>query len=134
LVFILSEKAERQKNMSDIVAWTRFILTAASLISGVFILASAVRGVYKFDYVMNRMHAAAMGDTLGLMFSLIGLAISAPDGWVVAKLVLIVAFLWVASPVSSHLIARLEVTINPGWAFDMDTEKDSMEEDINDSH
>jgi len=33
----------------------------------------------------------------------------------VLKLLLIIVFLWFASPVNSHLIARLEVTINPMW-------------------
>lgn len=95
--------------------WIRFVLTACFLLSGLLILITAVIGAYKFDYVLNRMHAAAMGDTLGLLFCLLGLIISAPDVWTALKLALIIVFLWVASPVSSHLIARLEVTINPAW-------------------
>ncbi len=98
-----------------VLDWLRFILTAALLLGGVLILITAVIGVYKFDYVLNRMHAAAMGDTLGLLFCLLGLVISAPDIWTMLKLLMIIAFLWLASPVSSHLIARLEVTINPRW-------------------
>ena len=95
--------------------WLRFVLTAGFLLSGLIILITSVIGLYKFDYVLNRMHAAAMGDTLGILFCLLGLIISAPDVWVMLKLLLIIVFLWVASPVSSHLIARLEVTINPHW-------------------
>ena len=95
--------------------WARFVLTAGLLISGLIILMTAVFGVYKFDYVLNRMHAAAMGDTLGLLFCLLGLTVSAPNVFTALKLLLIISFLWMASPVSSHLIARLEVTINPRW-------------------
>ncbi|NLC32761.1 MAG: monovalent cation/H(+) antiporter subunit G [Clostridiales bacterium] len=95
--------------------WLRFILTAGFLLSGLMILITAVFGVYKFDYVLNRMHAAAMGDTLGILFCLLGLTFSSPDIWMALKLLLIIAFLWFSSPVSSHLIARLEVTINPMW-------------------
>ena len=95
--------------------WLRFALTAGLLASGLVILVTAVFGVYKFDYVLNRMHAAAMGDTLGLLFCLLGLTVSAPDVFTALKLLLIIGFLWVASPVNSHLIARLEVTINPMW-------------------
>lgn len=98
-----------------VLDWLRFILTAGLLIGGLVILVTAVVGVYKFDYVLNRMHAAAMGDTLGLLFCLLGLVVSAPDIWTMLKLLMIIAFLWLASPVSSHLIARLEVTINPRW-------------------
>lgn len=95
--------------------WVRFGLTTGFLFCGLIILVTAVFGVYKFDYVLNRMHAAAMGDTLGLLFCLVGLTISAPDIWTAFKFALIICFLWLASPVSSHLIARLEVTINPRW-------------------
>lgn len=95
--------------------WIRFIVTALLLLSGLFIMMTSVLGIFKFDYVLNRMHAAAMGDTLGLMFCLSALIISAPDIWTALKLLLIIVFLWVASPVGSHLIARLEVTLNPRW-------------------
>jgi len=95
--------------------WLRFILTTGLLASGLIILITSVIGVYKFDYVLNRMHAAAMGDTLGVLFCLLGLTVSAPDIWTALKLLLIIVFLWFASPVSSHLVARLEVTINPNW-------------------
>lgn len=97
------------------IDWVRFILTAGLLISGLLILITSVIGVFKFNYVLNRMHAAAMGDTLGLLFCMLGLAVSAPDLWTMLKLLLIICVLWVASPVSSHLIARLEVTLNPRW-------------------
>ncbi len=93
----------------------RFLITAGLLLSGLVIMVTAVIGVYKFDYVLNRMHAAAMGDTLGLLFCLLGLVVSAPDLFTALKLLLIISFLWVASPVNSHLIARLEVTMNPLW-------------------
>ena len=95
--------------------WLRFILSTALMLCGLFILTTAVIGVYKFDYVLNRMHAAAMGDTMGLLFCLLSLTVSAPDVWTVLKLLLIIVFLWLASPVGSHLIARLEVTVNPLW-------------------
>ena len=95
--------------------WLRFALSSALLVSGLLILITSVIGVYKFDYVLNRMHAAAMGDTLGILFCLLGLTVSAPDIWTALKLLLIITFLWFSSPVSSHLIARLEVTINPDW-------------------
>ena len=95
--------------------WLRFILSFAFLVSGLLIMITAVVGVYKFDYVLNRMHAAAMGDTLGILFCLIGLTFNAPDIWTLFKLILIIVFLWFSSPVNSHLIARLEVTMNPRW-------------------
>jgi multicomponent Na+:H+ antiporter subunit G len=95
--------------------WIRLGLSCALMLGGLIILTTAVIGLYKFDYVLNRMHAAAMGDTLGLMLCLLSLTVSALDVWMALKLLLIICFLWLSSPVGSHLIARLEVTINPIW-------------------
>jgi Multisubunit Na+/H+ antiporter, MnhG subunit len=53
-----------------------------------------------------------MGDTLGISISLVGLMIFSGLNFTTLKMVLIVTFLWLASPVSSHLIARLEVSTN----------------------
>ena len=58
------------------------------------------------------MHAAALNDTPGVSFCLVGLAISAPDGFTALKILLVVVFLWLASPVASHLLCRLEVETN----------------------
>ena len=46
--------------------WIRFGLTAVLLIAALVSFASAVTGVYRLDFVMNRMHAAGMGDTMGI--------------------------------------------------------------------
>ena len=92
--------------------WFRFGLTAAFLLGGLFLLATGVIGQFRLNYVLNRMHAASMGDSLGLLMILTGLSISAPDVWVVGKFALIALFLWITSPTGSHLIARLEITLN----------------------
>ncbi len=93
--------------------WIRFSLTALLLAASVFIFVSAVTGVARFRYALNRMHAAAMGDTLGLLFASAALCISAPDVFVVLKLLVLIIFMWMASPVSSHLIAFSEAGSNP---------------------
>ncbi|MDD6066009.1 MAG: monovalent cation/H(+) antiporter subunit G, partial [Firmicutes bacterium] len=64
----------------------------------------------RFKYVLNRMHAAAMGDTLGIGFSLLGLILMSGWNFTSLKLLFVIVFLWFSSPASSHLIARLEVT------------------------
>lgn len=66
--------------------------------------------MFRFHYVLNRMHAAAMGDTLGIGFALLGLIVISGMNFTSLKLFLVIVFLWFSSPVSSHLIARLEVT------------------------
>ena len=90
----------------------RFVLSALFTLGGLFVLISGVVGVYRFKYSLNRMHAAALVDTLGILLVLMGVMIA--EGWTIAtlKMVLVVVCLWLTSPVSSHLISRLEVTIN----------------------
>lgn len=92
--------------------WVRFFAGVVFLLCGLGIFLIEMIGVFRFKYVLNRMHAAAMGDTLGIGFALLGLILM--NGWnfTSAKFLLVIVFLWFASPVSSHLIARLEVTTN----------------------
>lgn len=92
--------------------WIRFIIGAIVLLIGLVTFALEVFGVYRFHYVLNRMHAAAMGDTLGIGISLIGLIIFSGFNFTSLKMLLVILFLWCASPVSSHLIARLEASTN----------------------
>ena len=87
----------------------RVILAAPFLALGVFIFFSEVLGFYKFRYVMNRMHAAAMGDTLGIGAILIAVAILTGALVPILKLVLILVFMFLTGPVVTHLIAGAEV-------------------------
>lgn len=96
----------------EILEWIRLIVGGALLICGLLIFLIELYGIFHLDYVLNRMHAAAMGDTLGISFSLVGLMILSGFNFTTLKMALIVVFLWFASPVSSHLLARLEVTTN----------------------
>ncbi len=89
------------------------IFAAFFIILGVATTITAVIGIFKFKYVLNRMHAAAMCDTLSLMFTGVGVMILYGFTITTLKVMLIIALLWLASPVSSHLIARLEITTNP---------------------
>ena len=96
----------------QILEWIRFLSGVGMLLVGLGIFLLQVFGVFKFKYVLNRMHAAAMGDTLGIGFSLTGLILLSGLNFTSLKMALIIVFLWLASPVSSHLISRLEVATN----------------------
>ena len=96
----------------EILDWFRLIAGGALLLAGLLIFLIELYGVFHLHYVLNRMHAAAMGDTLGISFSLVGLMIFSGLNFTTLKMMLIVIFLWFASPVSSHLLAKLEVITN----------------------
>lgn len=90
----------------------RFILGVAFIIMGLLVFVVQLIGVFKFKYVLNRMHAVGMGDTMGISLCLLGTMFLFGWGFTTLKVALITGFLWLASPVSSHLISRLEVTTN----------------------
>lgn len=96
----------------QIIKWVQFAAGTGLLFLGIATFVVQILGVFKFKYVLNRMHAAAMGDTLGIGISLVGLMILSGFNFTTLKMGLVVVFLWCASPVSSHLIARLEATTN----------------------
>lgn len=90
----------------------RFIFAALFLVSGLLTMVSAVFGLFRFKYVLNRMHTAATSDTFGLLLTMIGLIIWKGFGFEVLKMLIIIVFFWMSGPVSSHLIARMEVSTN----------------------
>lgn len=90
--------------------WIRFLLTAALVLTGLVFCGIGVYGVFRFQYAANRMHAAAILDTMGISLCLVGLAISAPDFFSAFKILLVVFFWWLSSPVASHMLCRLEIT------------------------
>ena len=114
----------------QILEWIRFVAGTGLLIVGLGIFALEIFGVFKFQYVLNRMHAAAMGDTLGLGASLLGLILLSGFNITSVKMALVLFFLWLASPVSSHLISRLEVVTNEHLEQDCQLPKEEWEDDL----
>lgn len=88
--------------------WIRLAVSAAFLLVGIIFMVLAVFGVNRFHKALNRMHAAAMGDTLGILFVLSGLIIMKGFNMDSLKLFLVILFFWAAGPVSGHMISRLE--------------------------
>ncbi len=91
----------------------RTVIGALLLFFGVITMVVATVGLFRFHYVLNRMQAAALIDTLGILSVLSGLIVLSGCTVLSAKMLLIILFLWLASPVTSHLIARAEVTLHP---------------------
>ena len=114
----------------QMLEWARFLVGAGMLLVGLLIFLLQIFGVFKFKYVLNRMHAAAMGDTLGIGVSLTGLILLSGFNVASLKMALIIVFLWLASPVSSHLISRLEVVTNEHLAEHCELPEDKWEDEL----
>ena len=88
----------------------RFVLGSAFLLIGMVVFAIEVFGIFRLNCALNRLHSAALGDTLGISSCMIGLMIMEGFTFTTLKMALVILFFWMASPVSSHLLANLEIT------------------------
>ncbi len=93
--------------------WIRFLATALLLLASLVAFTAAVIGAYRFGFVMNRLHAAGIGDTLGTFGAAAALLIGGGLNLSTLKIVLIIIFLWFTSPASSHFLAQIEYYTNP---------------------
>ena len=93
--------------------WVRFWITAALLAAALIAFASAVVGVWKFRFVMNRIHAAGIGDSIGLFCVTAAAMIGSGELMDMLKLALIVVFMWFTSPASTHFLSRIEYRTDP---------------------
>ena len=87
----------------------RFIIAAILMVIGLIFYIIQFIGIFRFKYVMNRMHAAALGDTLGSGCMTLGVLVLSGFNLASLKIILMIAFLWVTAPVCTHMLARLEV-------------------------
>ena len=93
-----------------IIAWIRFLAGGSFLLLGLFFIVSSVIGNYRFKFALNRMHAAALGDTLGLLGVILGLCCFTGLSDITWKLLAVVCLVWMTSPVASHLIMLMEIS------------------------
>lgn len=95
-------------------------MTISELLSVVFIALGelcvliALLGVFRLNYVLNRMHATTIADTMGTLLILLGVVMYFGLSWVSAKLLVVLVFQWITVPVSGHLIARMVYTSKEG--------------------
>ncbi len=85
------------------------MLRDALLIGGaLFVLAGNV-GVLRFPNFFTRVHAAGITDTAGIGLILTGLALEAGMTLVTLKIILILVFMIMTNPTSSHALAKAAI-------------------------
>ena len=88
--------------MSTVLAFVSWVL----LMSGGALCISGAVGMLRFPDVYTRMHAAGVTDTLGSGLIIVGLMLQTGlEFLILAKLLLIVSFLFITIPTSSHALA-----------------------------
>ena len=88
----------------------RAYIGAAFIILGAVTFLISLVGVFRFKYVLNRMHASAIADTLGTLLICIGLFIVRGFSMTSIKFILIIAAMWITGPVCTNRIAAAEVS------------------------
>lgn len=82
------------------------LVSGGALLLGSFLLLTGGVGLLRFPDFYTRMHAAGVTDTLATGLVLLGLIVLAGWGIVLAKLLLILLFIFLTSPTASHALAK----------------------------
>ena len=100
----------------------RLWIVAALFAAGALTIVLSISGIFRFRYVLNRMHAAALIDSLALGCILAGLVLMTWNLQFVPKLLVILAVQWISSPIASHLVGQMEVRTDADSRHHMKTE------------
>ena len=82
------------------------ILSALFVIGGGFFLVVGGIGLVRLPDLFTRLHAAGVGDTLGVGLFVLGFMLLVDFGSVTAKLALVLLFLLLTGPVATHALAK----------------------------
>lgn len=87
---------------------TDIIIAIFLLLGGFFALIAAI-GVLRLPDVLMRMHASTKAGVLGSSLILIAVAIFLQEMEITARVVAIIVFLMLTSPIGAHMIGRASV-------------------------
>ena len=111
----------------------RFIISTVLMVLGMAAVVVAITGVFRFRFVLNRMHCAAMIDTLGVLLILCSLMVAANAPVYILKLLAVLIFIWIGSPIASHLVCRTELltdkNVDQHMTLPQENEED-LEDDV----
>ncbi len=82
------------------------ILSIGFIIAGTFFFFSGTVGILRFPDFYTRMQASGKCDTLGCLFSLVGMALHNGFSLTSAKILLIAVLVFFTSPTATHALLR----------------------------
>jgi multicomponent Na+:H+ antiporter subunit G len=82
------------------------VAASVFLLSGVVFVLLAVLGLWRFDDVFSRIHAATKAVTLGMLLVIAGAALRMEHGGDLLKLLLAGILQLTSAPVSGHMLGR----------------------------
>ena len=90
-------------NTASIIAALFIILFT---VCGLFFFTTSTIGLLRFPDFFTRLHATGKGDTLAVLFSLIGIGIYEGLSLTGFKILLIAVFMFLAQPTATHAISK----------------------------
>lgn len=75
-------------------------------LGAIFMLLASI-GIVRFQDVYLRMHAATKAPSLGVLLMITGVVIHFESWWVFAEGLLIILFIFMTTPIGSHILARV---------------------------
>lgn len=99
--------------MIDTIIEHRDKLALLFLSTGCFFVLSGVIGMFRFPDFFTRLHAAAVIDSCGILFLVIGFIILAPSLLVALKLVAFSIFSFVTGATACHALAKAALGNGP---------------------
>lgn len=97
------------------------IIGIVLLAVGVLILVISAVGMLRFPDFYSRMHSSGNSETLGLMISLLGLAVYEGFDLVMIKLLIIFLLVFIGNPIGTHILSKAAFKSgHPVWTKDQE--------------
>lgn len=95
---------------------TREIISSILILLGVIFMILSTVGLLRFPDFYTRMSTITKGSTLGVGLILIGLSVYFNKADILLKVLIILTFTFITSPVAAHVISRTAVRLRiPFW-------------------
>lgn len=96
---------------------------------GIFFFALTSIGLLTLPDAYSRVHAAALGDTLGFAFIIGGLLILMPSAVNCFKLLLVLGIVWIINPTTSHYVGKVAL-LRGNWVVVRQSKASTNHEEV----
>ncbi len=123
--------AIRPKRMGENMQAVIDILSWIFIIGGSFFAIVGAVGLVRFPDFWSRLHAVSVTDSAGVILLIVGMALQAGLTLVTVKLLLILAFLFITGPTSTHAVANAALVsgLKPRSSVDRDDADAATQDD-----
>jgi multicomponent Na+:H+ antiporter subunit G len=91
-----------------IFEWIKFGFTALFFAAALMMLFISILGTFRFRFALNRIHCAAINDTIVLMLFFISTFVAIGFDIIMLKFAIIILVQWCTCPLTSHMLTKAE--------------------------